>query len=129
MIFFSKFRWKKCITLGKNSWAAYLERGDISTTDASVLLVHGFSCSASDFVGLLRTLPENYHVVAVDLLNHSDSSAITDRDVTIEDMAKFLKKVLPIFLLKISRSFNFLHLKHLYTTINSCFFSLLRKLV
>ena len=103
MIFVSKFRWKKYINLGKNSWAAYLERGDITTTDASVLLVHGFSGSSVDFVGLSKTLPENYHVVAVDLLNHSDSSAIIDRDVTIEDMTQFLKKV---FIFLISRITN-----------------------
>ena len=93
MIFVSKFRWKKYINLGKNSWAAYLERGDITTTDASVLLVHGFSGSSVDFVGLSKILPKNYHVVAVDLLNHSDSSAIIDRDVLVEDVVQFLKKV------------------------------------
>lgn len=74
-------------------WAGYLERGNISTTDASVLLVHGFSGSSSDFLGLLKKLPENYHVVAVDLLNHGGSSSITDREVLVDDMVHFIKKV------------------------------------
>ena len=104
----SKFRWKKYITLGKNSWAAYLERGDISTTDTSVLLVHGFSGSSVDFVKYSKTLPENYHVVALDLLNHSDSSEVIGRDVLVEDVVQFLKKVKigEFFLLLIEKYIN-----------------------
>ena len=90
----SKFRLKKNINLGKDSWAGYAERGDISTTDASVLLLHSLTFSSAVYIDLLKTIPENYHVVAVDLLNHGDSSAITDRTVLVEDMVQFLKKVI-----------------------------------
>ena len=89
----SKFRWKKSIDLGRDSWAGYAERGDISTTDASVLLLHSLTFSSAIYIDLLRTIPENIHVVAVDLLNHGDSSSITDRNALVEDMVQFLKKV------------------------------------
>lgn len=98
----SKFRWKKTINLGRDSWAGYAERGDILTTDASVLLLHSLTFSSAIYIDLLKTIPENIHVVAVDLLNHGDSSSITDRTVIVEDMVQFLKKV-TILILVISK--------------------------
>jgi len=96
-VFTSKFRKRRYIKLDKSFWASYLERGDINSTEASVLFLHGFSGSAVDFVGILPKLPEKYHVVGIDLPNHGYSTCRRDKVVTPEDMTGLLKKVLFFF--------------------------------
>eukprot|EP00111_Clytia_hemisphaerica_P018867 TCONS_00055774-protein len=88
----SSFGGKKFIKVEKNVWACYCERNQLKNTNASILLLHGFAGSTFDFVPFVEKLPKNLHIIALDLLNHGESSTITDRDVTVTDMARFVKK-------------------------------------
>lgn len=55
----------------------------------TVTLIHGWACNRSDYDGVVRHLPDNYRVLAVDLAEHGESRSSRD----VWTMAEFARDV------------------------------------
>ena len=67
----------------------FIERG---TGSIPIILVHGFTCSLSDWSSQLPSLSDRYRCVAIDLPGHGDSAA--PREATIETLANSVNYML-----------------------------------
>ncbi len=67
----------------------FVERGTGSIT---IIFVHGFTCSLSDWSNQMPSLSDRYRCVAVDLPGHGDSAA--PREATIETLANSVNHML-----------------------------------
>ncbi len=63
---------------------AYLEGGQGDT----VFLIHGFQSNKDIWVRLARELTSRYHVIAIDLPAHGESTILPDRSYTVPEQAK-----------------------------------------
>ena len=63
---------------------AYLEGGQGDT----VFLIHGFQSNKDIWVRMARELTSRYHVVAIDLPAHGESTILPDRSYTVPEQAK-----------------------------------------
>jgi abhydrolase domain-containing protein 6 len=52
----------------------YAERGTPSPDRSSIIFVHGFTSAKDSWLTIIEGLPQDQHVVAVDLLGHGESS-------------------------------------------------------
>jgi len=56
----------------------YMERGSVDPNRPSLILLHGFTSSKDNYVSVMKYLPSDVHVVAVDFVGHGDSSLPPD---------------------------------------------------
>lgn len=63
---------------------AYLEGGQGDT----VFLIHGFQSNKDIWVRMARQLTKHYHVIAIDLPAHGESTIMPDRSYTVPEQAK-----------------------------------------
>lgn len=89
--------------LDKTTRCSYLERGNIDSTIATVVMLHGFSGSSVDFVDIAPRIGRAYHLVAIDYLNHGNTTKY-NRIVELNEMLKFVKKVWTYMLLWLRHS-------------------------
>ncbi|MBU6954220.1 alpha/beta fold hydrolase [Hahella sp. HN01] len=69
---------------------AYLENQ--APPDAeTILLLHGFGASKENWLRFIRHLPPRYHIVALDLLGHGDSSKDTSIPYDIDDQVGYVR--------------------------------------
>ena len=75
-----------------------LQRQSQSATD-TVVLLHGFSADKGNWLRFVQALPENYNVVALDLLGHGEHPVDLNREYNIERQVAYVHNF-------ISHSFN-----------------------
>lgn len=90
-VIFSEFKEKNVCVEG-NIYCSYIERGNIDSTKKSILFIHGLFGSAVDFVQIAPYFDKSYHLVAIDMYNHSGTTSL-NRNVTMEDMVVLVKMV------------------------------------
>ncbi|XP_012554719.1 monoacylglycerol lipase abhd6-B isoform X1 [Hydra vulgaris] len=88
LVFFSPFK-QKSIRLEDGKHCAYVEKGCKKSSKVTVLLLHGFTASYVAYLELGKMFPKSYHVIAVDWLNHGNSTQIKQL-VTVEDVVNFI---------------------------------------
>jgi len=92
LVFKSRFH-KKLVHLDDNMCCSYIERGHANLCKQTVLFIHGFECTSVEFLCVSPYFDEDkYHLVAIDLLNHGDSTVIL-KPVELEEMMSFIRKV------------------------------------
>jgi len=62
----------------------YLEGGQGET----VLLIHGFQSNKDIWIRMAKQLTKHYHVIAIDLPAHGDSTILMDKTYTVPEQAK-----------------------------------------
>jgi abhydrolase domain-containing protein 6 len=62
----------------------YLEGGQGET----VLLIHGFQSNKDIWIRMAKQLTKHYHVIAIDLPAHGDSTILMDKSYTVPEQAK-----------------------------------------
>ena len=92
MLLFSQWK-SKSIRLDSDYTCFYIERGCVDTTEASILFVHGYGESAvTNFWTFPRYFERKYHLVAIDLLNHGNSTCVKQK-IDTWTLVDFIKKV------------------------------------
>ena len=90
-----KLHLKKRTAIGDSSCRfSYVERGRPTREKPSLVLVHGFSSSKYDHFRLVEHLPNDYHVVALDLPGHGETTTPgKDVELSINMMMESLEEV------------------------------------
>lgn len=88
---------KKFVVLKNGEKLAYIEQG---VGEKTLLLIHGNMSSGVHYLPLMQRLPENQHVISVDLRGFGDSSykkAFNHLDELADDLVLFIEKLkLPV---------------------------------
>ncbi|KAI8518303.1 Alpha beta hydrolase [Branchiostoma belcheri] len=71
---------------------AYAERGRPSDTQPSVVFLHGFSTSKDTWANFIKALPQNLHIITLDLPGHGESDRNPGQDLSMEGMANTLHR-------------------------------------
>ena len=84
---------KKKLIISTDFSISYIERGTQSISGPSILLVHGFSSNKESFCSTVYHLPHRFHVIAVDLFGHGETSLNKTEEYSIATYVHYLKKV------------------------------------
>ncbi|XP_078698344.1 monoacylglycerol lipase abhd6-A-like [Branchiostoma floridae x Branchiostoma belcheri] len=84
-------RWRsgctiKYVKVGECQFA-YMERGQPSENQPSLLFLHGFSDRKESYCGIIMHLPKHLHLIAVDLPGHGDTGIKAKADLNVEAYA------------------------------------------
>ncbi len=74
-----------------NKNLSYIEVG----SGQNIIFLHGWGRTADDFMPLIESLGEKYHMYAVDLPGHGDSEE-PEGDLTLDGMAEIIKQFIEI---------------------------------
>ncbi|XP_013380459.1 monoacylglycerol lipase ABHD6 [Lingula anatina] len=81
-----------CVRYVKNEERTYCyaERGTRTPDRSSILFIHGFTASKDMWVPLVKLLPKNLHIVAVDLAGHGHTTQVPGEDISFLGQIKTL---------------------------------------
>ncbi|KAI8520529.1 Alpha beta hydrolase [Branchiostoma belcheri] len=72
----------KCVKVGECQFA-YMERGQPSENQPSLLFLHGFGDRKESFCNIIMHLPKHLHLIAVDLPGHGETGIKAKADLTV----------------------------------------------
>lgn len=104
------FRYKhgfkaKSARLNSSLTMTYMERGSAKCCPkGTIVFIHGFTGSKDGWVEVAKRIPKEYHIVALDLPGHGDSTRSQEVVGPMEDFADAVKKC--IDLISIGRKFH-----------------------
>lgn len=73
----------------------YAERGHQQKDRSTLVLVHGFSASKDQWLGILQRLPKDLHIIMVDLPGHGNTF-IPPGDISLEAFMGYLRECLQL---------------------------------
>ena len=83
---------RKKIKLTSDFSFSYIEKGNANSESVPVLLVHGFSASKEQYLGVMKYFPQSQYVISVDLFGHGETSLCDSEQCGVPTQIDYLNK-------------------------------------